>query len=521
MTRTLLKSLQKTNAYQEPTTAVTCIQTHVSLIFLTDSFVYKIKKPVDFGFLNFSTIDRRRFYCNEEVRLNRRLAPEVYLGVVELRDTRQGPSFNGDGAIIDYAVKMKRLPADCMLDRLVDSGAANEDTIRAVATVIARFHATAPTSPSVREHGQPERIRHNWQENFEQMIPFERETLSAAERMAMQEFITGYIEEHNGVFQERLENGFIRECDGDIHLENICIEDGKVQIFDCIEFNDRFRCCDTAADIAFLLMDLDYHGRHDLADIACDQYMKISGDTAALPLITFYRMYRAFVRGKVESFQLHDPNIEHEQKEKAAHCAARYFRLARGYMEQLRQPCTLYITCGLMGSGKSTVAAALAFELGIPLFSSDCIRKELYGLKPDTAVTVPYGSDIYDKTSTEAVYLELVNRAEAELRNGRSVIIDASFIARKHRDLCRELCQRLNIRPAILHIQCKPAENRRRLQQRTRDGAGASDGRLELLQQQTDHFEAPENDELSVILLDSRLSTESMLNTLYDRLQSC
>lgn len=521
MTRTLLKSLLKPNAYQEPTSAVTCIQTHVSLIFLTDSFAYKIKKPVDFGFLNFSTIDRRRFYCNEEVRLNRRLAPDVYLGVVELRDTMQGPSFNGDGAIIDYAVKMKRLPDDCMLDRLVDSGVANEDTIRAVATVIAQFHATAPTSASVQEHGNPDRIRYNWQENFDQMSAFEQETLSAPERIAMQEFITRYIEEHHHIFQERFEGGFIRECDGDIHLENICIENGAVRIFDCIEFNDRFRCCDTAADIAFLLMDLDYHDRHDLADIACDQYIKVSEDNSALPLIMFYQMYRAFVRGKVESFQLHDPTIEQEQKEKATHRAARYFRLARGYMERLRQPCTLYITCGLMGSGKSTVASALAFELGIPLFSSDCIRKELHGLNPDTAVQVPYGRDIYDDISSEAVYMELLKRAESELCNGQSAIIDASFIARKHRDLCRELCQKLKIRLVILHIQCKPAENRRRLQQRTRDGSGASDGRLELLQQQTAHFDTPQEDEESVVLMDSRLSSENMLTLLYDRLQSC
>jgi len=415
---------------------------------------------------------------------------------------------------------MKRLPAEKMLDRLVDSGTADEKMIRTVTDVIASFHGTAPTSPTVQEHGNPERIRYNWLENFEQMIPYQHDTLTDGDRIQLQMFVTNFLDEHNQTFQKRVDAGFIRECDGDIHLENICIEDGKVHIFDCIEFNDRFRCCDTAADIAFLLMDLDYHGRHDLAKVACDNYINVSGDSGVMPLILFYQMYRAFVRGKVESFQLHDQGIEKEQQEKAAHNAKRYFRLARGYMERLRQPQSLYITCGLMGSGKSSLASALAFELGIPMFSSDRIRKEMHGLPPESAVIVPYGSDIYDKNASETVYSKILKLAEIELTNGNSVIIDASFISRNKRDLCKNLCRKIGSRLVIMHIKCKPTENRRRLQNRTSQGCNISDGRIELLQQQADQFEQPEENEESAVILDSKLPVETMLNTLYDRLQS-
>ena len=304
MIKSTLKSLLKADAYPDALTSVELVQTHVSYIFLTDLYAYKIKKPVDFGFLNFSTIDRRRFYCNEEVRLNRRLCPDIYEGVVELRETATGAAFHGSGTIIDYAVKMKRLPAERMLNKLVDAGEITANAMREISRVIADFHDTAKRSASISEYGHLERILFNWHENFEQIIPFENQTLSARERELIRTWVTAFAAEHKELFQQRVADGFIRECDGDIHLENICLDNGTVHIFDCIEFNDRFRCCDTAADIAFLLMDLDFHGRPDLSDDVLDEYITRSADHGLLELIDFLQDLPRLCTGQGREFPL-------------------------------------------------------------------------------------------------------------------------------------------------------------------------------------------------------------------------
>lgn len=520
MIRTTLKSLLKPDAYPEEVTGVELVQTHVSYIFLTDRHAYKIKKPVDFGFLNFSTIDRRRFYCNEEVRLNRRLCPDIYEGVVELRDTPAGAAFHGSGAIIDYAVKMKRLPADRMLDKLVDAGAVDPATMRRISSVIAEFHRTALTSPAIADYGRLERIMLNWQENFEQMIPFENLTLPAHERELIRSWVTAFAAEHENVFQQRVEDGFIRECDGDIHLENICLDDDTVHIFDCIEFNERFRCCDTAADIAFLLMDLDYHGRHDLSDDVIDEYITRTGDRGLSALIDFYKIYRAFVRGKVESFRLNDSGINPDDQALARKHALRYFRLVRGYIERQRLKRSLFITCGLMGSGKSTLAAQLAFEMGIASFSSDVTRKRMKGLPLDMPAGDAFGEGMYDRDSTEATYAELLLQAENQLQQGSSVIIDASFMRRSLRAPFAKLAKRLAVPFVILQVACSEAENRRRLHERETAGKSVSDGRLELLARQAAGFEPADETEGILIPLSAGAPPATMVDDIYRRFGS-
>jgi len=518
MIRSTLKSLLKPDAYPEEVTGVELVQTHISYIFLTDRYAYKIKKPVDFGFLNFSTIDRRRFYCNEEVRLNRRLCPDIYEGVVELRETPAGAAFHGTGTIIDYAVKMKRLPADRMLDKLVDSGTVTPSIIRKVSRIIAEFHHTTPTSPAIAEYGRLERIMFNWQENFEQTIPFENMTLPAHEREFIRSWVTTFATEHENVFKQRVDDGFIRECDGDIHLENICLDDGVVHIFDCIEFNERFRCCDTAADIAFLLMDLDYHGRHDLSDDVIDEYISRTGDHGLILLVDFYKIYRAFVRGKVESFRLNDSGISPDDQALAGNRAGRYFRLVRGYIERRRLKPALFITCGLMGSGKSTLTAQLAFELGIPAFNSDEIRKQIMGLPLDTPSRDAFGEGLYDRQSTGATYAELLRRAENQLQNGSSVIIDASFIHKSLRDPFAVLAKRCAAPLIILHVACSEAENKYRLQEREATGKSVSDGRMELLPLQSAAFETPDETEGTLIPLTGSASPAILVDEIYKRL---
>jgi aminoglycoside phosphotransferase family enzyme/predicted kinase len=521
MIRSILKSLLKPESYPEETSGVELIQTHVSYIFLTDQYAYKIKKPVDFGFLNFSTIDRRRFYCNEEVRLNRRLCPDIYEGVVELRETPNGAAFHDNGAILDYAVKMKRLPADRMLDKLVAAGDITADTMRKISRIIAEFHSSAPTSTAIADHGLLERIMYNWQENFDQMTPFEETTLPASERECIRLWVTTFAAENGSVFQRRVDDGFIRECDGDIHLENICLDNGAVHIFDCIEFNDRFRCCDTAADIAFLLMDLDYHGRHDLSDDVIDEYVSISSDTGVEKLIDFYKIYRAFVRGKVESFRLNDSDISQEEQIAAKNRAIRYFRLARGYIERRQLKPTLFITCGLMGTGKSTLTSQLAFELGVAAYNSDATRKQMAGEPPEKQSRDTFNEGLYNQQAHKFTYAKLLDKADFHLTRGDSVIIDACFTHSDQRSSFAALAQRLAVPFIILHLVCSEEENKRRLLVRETCGVSISDGRLELLADQAAGFEPPDESEGTIITLSGLTSPVTQSDQIYSRLMPC
>lgn len=518
MTPHILESLRNPSAYPVQTRTVELIQTHVSWLFLTDTHVFKLKKPVNFGFLDFSTLERRRFYCLEELRLNRRLCPDIYEQVIALREADTGATFAGDGKVIEYAVMMKRLPADRMLDRLVDSGKISPQEIRSVALEIQRFHANASTSPEISRFGSLEQIQFNWRENFEQALPFRDSTLPPAVCETIHAFVETFADSHRPLFTERIENGYIRDCDGDIHLGNICLLNNTPYIFDCIEFNKRFRYCDTAADIAFLLMDLDFHRRPDLAEEALSTYITASGDSDLLKLVTFYKVYRAFVRGKVESLRLLDAGISQEERTAAEKRAISYFRLARGYCMRSVLPPTLFITCGTMGCGKSTMADQLAFELGLATFNSDAERKRLAGLAPETALHVPFGEGVYSKDMSRDTYRKLEQLAAAELASGRSVLIDAGFRTVADRAAFARLAASHNAELVILFVQCDPEIQRLRLRERSLRGGAVSDGRVELLDQQESAFEPPGDAEGLIISFSTSGASEHALNPVYERL---
>lgn len=519
MEPSILISLMNPEAYPVPASAVELIQTHVSWIFLTDTHAFKIKKPVNFGFLDFSTIEKRFFYCNEEVRLNRRLCPDIYEGVIDLRADDGGASFIGCGPVIDHAVMMKRLPADRMLDRLVENGEASEKMIESISDVISRFHAEAATSKYISGFGTLDMIMTNWSENFVQMLQYSDSTLPASDLASIRSWVNEFAEGNRELFSRRIEQGFIRECDGDLHLENICLVEDRIYIFDCIEFNERFRFCDTAADIAFLLMDLDFHGRSDLSAAALAAYTQSSGDRDIAKLITFYRVYRAFVRGKVESFLLNDSTTEIRIKDMAKKRAIRYFRLARGYCERTGLRPTLFITCGTMGCGKSTLADQLAFELDISACNSDTVRKKNSGLTPETSGNEPYEKGLYDKAITDRVYKKLETFAGDELAAGRSVLIDASFKRASDRAACASLAARHGADFVILWVSCDENEQHDRLVRRSADKDSVSDGRLELLDQQKSKFEFPQPEEGRIIKVNSMYRPDQLTSRIYEELQ--
>ncbi len=518
MPRMLIKSLLNTRAYPESTSSVHLLQTHVSFLFITDSFVYKIKKPVDFGFLNFTTLDRRRFYCDEEVRLNRRLCPDIYLGVVEVRESSAGITIDREGKIIDYAVKMKRLPEERMLHRLLIEGKVTDGDMRGIARTIAEFHLKAGRSEEIDGYGRIENIIRNWEENFQQLVGFIDVSLSKGDLQIIKNWVDEFIGQNRPLFDERVSTGFIRECDGDIHSENICLTD-KICIFDCIEFNKRFRYCDTAADIAFLLMDLDYHGKSPFSTVLLDEYMTATGDRKLPALLDFYKIYRAVVRGKVESFRLIDPHITAEEKESARERARLYFRLARGYVLRRRLLPSLMITCGLMGSGKSTVASSLAFELGVDVVTADAVRKEIGRLPAGSHDFSGYGGGIYTPAFNAATYGELLDRSEKLLASGKSVIVDATFRRRSDRARFRSLAEKLRVPFFIILTSCPKKIMRERLEDRKNDPAAISDGRWELYQQQKNEFEPVEENEGKTITVDTSTSLLNNVDTILRHLE--
>ena len=315
------------------TERVSLVQTHISLVFVADDFVYKVKKPVDFGFLDFTTLEKRRYYCFQEVRLNQRLAEDVYVGVLPIiHDGRQYRVGEGEGGkVVDYAVKMKKIPQDTLMKSLFSRGELCEEHLKKIAHVLAGFHLSAERSPEIDEFGKPEAFRVNTDENFEQTEKYKGITIEEMDFQALREWTNTFYEKNSELFRKRIRGGKIRDCHGDLHMEHICLT-ARLSIIDCIEFNDRFRYSDILADIAFLLMDLEYQGGKGFADQLWKFYGGETGEAGMEALLDFYKVYRAYVRGKVTSFQLDDDQISPREKEAAAQTAARYFQLARSYI---------------------------------------------------------------------------------------------------------------------------------------------------------------------------------------------
>ncbi|HWI41304.1 MAG TPA: AAA family ATPase, partial [Verrucomicrobiae bacterium] len=457
MDSTDLASLLRAEAYDEDTTSVSLLQTHVSYLFLTDHHVYKVKKEVNFGFLDFSTAERRHFFCREELRLNRRLCPGIYLEVRELRRGPHGLNFRGEGELVDHAVKMKRLPAERMMGELVARGMVGEAEVRRLARLVGEFHAAAGTGPDIASFGAPDMVAGIWEETVRQVEPFVGETLAAADLALLREWGGGFLREKRELFFRRMSEGRVRECNGDLHMDNIWLGE-EICIFDCIEFNDRFRYLDTASDAAFLLMDFDYRGRRDLGETFLAEYLCVTGDGEAADALPFYKTYRAMVRGKVASLKLHDPQVPAAEIEGAREDAERHFRLARGYVLRERLPRCLIITCGLSGSGKSTLAAELAFELGLEVASSDITRKLLAG-----GGASGYGQELYTAEHTAATYGALLDRAERALDAGRCIIVDATFRRKSDRAPFLVAAAERRVPVFILAAGCSDSTARQRL----------------------------------------------------------
>ena len=325
-----MQYLLKKENYPHQPEEIRLVQTHISYVLIADEFVYKWKKEVDFGFLNFSTFDKRKFYCEQELALNRRLCPDIYLGLVTI--TRSGDSFelDGDGEVVEYGVKMARMDEERMMAGVIGRGELTEAHLDSIIAQLVPFYESAAGDDSIKEFGRAKAVAVNVLENFEQTEGFIGQGGLSRERFdRISDYAREFLKESSR-FDQRVDEGRIRDCHGDMYSANICLDD-PVHIFDCIEFNERFRYSDVAADIAFLAMDLDYHGLKDFSDYFVDQFVKRSGDDGIREMLNFYKCYRAYVRGKIGLFTAADPEVDKDTAENCKRQAARYFELAEKY----------------------------------------------------------------------------------------------------------------------------------------------------------------------------------------------
>lgn len=488
--RDLASELQLPSAYPFPVKDVRLVETHISWVFLAGPFAYKVKKPVNLGFVDYSTVERRLHFCQEEVRLNQRLAPGVYLGVVPITLWAGSLRFEGAGETVEYAVKMTRLPEDRMLSRLLESEKVTVADIERLAQRLAGFHAQAKTGPEVDAYGSQQVIEQNWHENFEQVEPYVGRWLRHDQFARIYAFVRHELDRLRPVFERRGRQGRIRDCHGDLRSESVWMDPaGGFQVFDCIEFNERFRYGDVASDVAFMASDLDWRGRPDLAWSWVETYVAASGDEDLRQVLPFYKCYRAFVRGKVEALEQQSV-ASIEERSKHGQAAREHFQLAEWYT--LRFPATLFVTCGQIGSGKTTLARGLSSILGVPVISSDVVRKQLAGLDPREHRPAGLDSGLYRPEVVQRTYDEMYAQAGDMLRQGRSVILDATFSRAKERERAAQLARRAGAGYLILRLELPDSVIYGRLAARSHGQLAESDAGIEIFERVRSRFEAPE-----------------------------
>ncbi|MBA4066128.1 MAG: kinase [Isosphaera sp.] len=474
----LIDGLSRPTAYPHPADGVEVRQTHISAVFLAGDFVYKVKKPVDLGFVDFRDPARRRHFCDEEVRLNRRLAPDVYLGVVPVTDGADGLRVGGDGEAVEWAVRMARLPDGATLAARVGRGDIPRAAVEALAARVAAFHAAAGAGPEVAAGGRFEVVAANARDNFGQAPAggpvFDR----------VRELTEAALAELRPLIEARAARGVPRDTHGDLRLDHVYLfpdrpPPGDVVVIDCVEFADRFRFADPVADASFLVMDLKRAGRRDLAAAFADAYFRAAGDGEGRGLLPFYTAYRAAVRGKVDGLKALEPEVPAADRAEAAARSRAAWRVALGELEPPARRPALVLVGGLPGTGKSTLARGLAGRAGFRVIRSDEVRKEL---------AAGSAGDLYTPEWTERTYRECARRAETVLADGGRVVVDASFREDGWRREFLGLAARLGVPAVFVLCRADPDLVRARLAARTGD---ASDADWSVYRWAADRWEEP------------------------------
>jgi aminoglycoside phosphotransferase family enzyme/gluconate kinase len=475
----LIRSLLKPDVYDHPVTDIELIETHISWVILTVAYAYNIKKPINLGFLDFSTLEKRLFCCNEELRLNSRLAAAIYLEVVAISGTPEQPVLPGTGAAIEYAVKMVQFPQQVQLDNMLANGELEKYHMDAIAELVAGFHTSTDVAAEDSSFGDPEHVYQPVAENFTQI----RQHLHNNKYDEQLDLLEGWSKETFGslkrVFEQRKQEGYIRECHGDMHLRNLVWFNGEPLAFDCLEFNPALRWIDTLSEVAFLVMDLQDRNEPELAQRFLNAYLEHCGDYQGMHVFHFYLAYRALVRAKVDAIRAGQPGIAEVDKHEAEEEFHAYLKLAQSYT-RLSKP-GLIITRGMSASGKSTLTQPLLELMGAIRVRSDVERKRLFGIGVGVDSAAEIDKGIYSVEAGIRTYEKLLLLTNTLLEAGFTVIVDAAFLKYEQRQPFREMALNKKVPFIILEFTAAAETLRQRIKARTQD---ISDADLSVLEHQ-------------------------------------
>lgn len=491
----LIGFLGDSRSYRHFPSSVSIIQTHASIVAVAPPYVYKIKKGVNLGFLDYSALEARRFYCEREVALNSRLAPDIYLGITPIvRSSDDGRLlFSEKGEAVEYAVTMRQIPDDALLkNRLTKKLVTRADMIN-VGRLLGEFYRNQNPDKRISLFGSPENIRFSVEENFEQTKRFIATAVSSAAYKAIRAYNERFFETRSSVLERRAAEGRILECHGDLHLEHIAFMSEGIKIFDCIEFNDRFRCIDIACDTAFLIMDLEFHRHFDLARVFAETIATETNDNDG-DVLNFYKCYRAYVRGKVAAMRSASTMLPEHERRFSLSVAKKYFRLATHYALSRSLPTAIFVM-GKPASGKSSLAQHIVAETGWKYCSSDITRKELAGIQLFERGSAAERKALYSKAMTERVYAAMEKELTACGKTGRQIVIDATFGRKDLRAKFIAAARRARMNYRFIVARVSEAETIERLKRREHNSHTVSDARLEDYQAIAATFEEP--DELS------------------------
>lgn len=482
----LIQALHRPACYDHPVWNIELVETHISWVLLTGPYAYKIKKSLNLGFLDFSTLEKRRFFCEEELRLNRRLAPSLYLEVISITGSPATPELGGTGQPIEYAVKMIQFSEAARLDRMLARGELLPEHVDLLAKELAEFHGRIAIASADKPFGDPEHVHIPVAQNFTQ-IRTRIEAQDKAQLQRLEIWSDSSFADLRKSFENRKRDGFIRECHGDAHLANMVWHKQSVLLFDCLEFNDNLRWIDVMSEAAFLVMDLDDRGHPDLARRVLNAYLEHTGDYAGLAVFRFYQVYRALVRAKVACIRLSQSGLSHDEIKQGREEFLSYTHLAERYTQPA--PPALIITHGLSGSGKTWLSQQLLESIEVIRVRSDIERKRLHGLAPGERSDSGIDSGIYTSNASQRTYARLAELADMILRTGYSVIVDAAFLKRGQREQLHDVAQELCVPFVILDIQTPENILRQRLRHRPRQPLEVSEAGLAVLEHQLTHRE--------------------------------
>ena len=493
----LFENLRDPACYSHPVPALRVIETHISFVVLTGLFAYKIKKAVNLGFLDFTSLEKRLFYCSEELRLNARLAPEIYLDVVPISGTTDAPQVGGTGEPIEYAVRMREFAQEALADNTLARGEFTPQHVDALAAAIANFHVHAACASETRGFGAPETVLAAALQNFDQIRPLAGRTASTPLLATVEAWTRREYDRLHDVFAKRQREGCVRECHGDLHLGNIVFLNGVARPFDCIEFNPVLCWIDVINEISFLAMDLEAAGRADLARRFLNAYLEATGDYDGLAVLRFYCAYRAMVRAKVMLMRADQQGSTSEGRTHAASLFRSYLGIAAGSAQRHRS--FVLITHGFSGSGKTTLTQPLLELSGAIRIRSDIERKRIHGLAPTENVGSGIAEGLYRSDTTENTYNRLKVLARTIVEAGHGVIVDATFLQHRHREMFRELAKRLRVPFLIIDFRAAESDFRERIVARNRTGQDASDANLAVLEHQLKTHDPLQADELDAV----------------------